>query len=145
MYENEKERYIALRQGKTYIWYNFRFTHKCYQLLYFLFPDPTSVTRSGIGTRVVRGEELLVTALRNPKDYMRTQVAKTAFVLKSQTREHFLWEEGLLSYIAKSGGRPLPQCFGPYSNILALVCFLTVVEKVAWKKSSPVKMFPYFN
>ena len=43
-----------------------------------------------MGTRVVRGEELVVTALRNPKDYMRTPVAKTAFVLKSQTRKHFL-------------------------------------------------------
>ena len=44
-----------------------------------------------MGTRVVRGEELVVTDLRNPKDYMRTQFAKTAFVvLKSQTREHFL-------------------------------------------------------
>ena len=56
----------------------------------FLVPRANFLGQVWYGYPGGQGEELVVTALRNPKDYMRTQVAKTAFVLKSQTREHFL-------------------------------------------------------
>ena len=59
------------------------------------------------------GQELVVTALRNPKDYMRTPVARTAFVLKSQ--------RGNTSCEKEVCFRTLPnQEGGPYPNILAL-------------------------
>ena len=56
----------------------------------FLVPRANFLDQVWYGYPGGQGGGIAVTALRNPKDYMRTQVAKTAFVLKSQTREHFL-------------------------------------------------------
>ena len=91
MYQKEKERYIfSFKTGENLYLIQFQVQSQTLLIAVILVPRANFLDQVWYGYPGGQGEELLVTALRNPKDYMRTPVAKTDFVLKSQKREHFL-------------------------------------------------------
>ena len=91
MYQKEKERYrFSFKTRENLYLIQFQVQSQTLLIAVFLVPRANFLDQARYVYLGGLGEELLVTALRNPKDYMRTPVARTAFVLKSQKREHFL-------------------------------------------------------
>ena len=85
MYQKEKERYrFSFKTRENLYLIQFQVQSQTLLIAVFLVPRANFLDQARYVYLGGLGEELLVTALRNPKDYMRTPVARTAFVLKSQ-------------------------------------------------------------
>ena len=122
MYQKEKERYrFSFKTRENLYLIQFQVQSQTLLIAVFLVPKANFLDQVWYGYPGGQGGGIAGKGLTEPKRLHAHTSCKDCFCIKKSEREHFLWEGGLLSYIAKSGGRPWPQYFGPYRNILEVI------------------------